>query len=33
MSGFYRRWYDALAEAKSDRDYDNCYWCLGSSTR
>lgn len=29
----HRRWYDTLSEAKSDKPYDNCYWCLGSSTR
>lgn len=29
----HRRWYDTLAEAKADRAYDNCYWCLGASTR
>ncbi len=29
----HRRWYDSLAAAKSDYDYDNCYWCLGGSTR
>jgi hypothetical protein len=25
----HRRWYDRLAEAKSDLEYDNCYWCIG----
>ena len=29
----HRRWYDSLAEAKRDRAYDNCHWCLGSSRR
>lgn len=29
----HRRWYDSLAEAKADRPYDNCHWCLGGSTR
>ncbi len=29
----HRRWYDTLSEAKADRPYDNCYWCLGASTR
>jgi hypothetical protein len=29
----HRRWYDTLAEAKTDRPYDNCHWCLGGSTR
>ncbi len=29
----HRRWYDTLAEAKRDRRYDNCHWCLGGSTR
>ena len=29
----HRRWYDTLAEAKAERSYDNCAWCLGSSTR
>jgi hypothetical protein len=29
----HRRWYDSLAEAKRDHPYDNCYWCLGASTR
>ena len=29
----HRRWYDTLAGAKRDRRYDNCYWCLGGSTR
>ena len=29
----HRKWYDSLASAKADRSYDNCYWCLGASTR
>ena len=29
----HRKWYDSLAEAKRDRNYDNCYWCLGDSRR
>lgn len=29
----HRRWYDTLSEAKADRDYDNCSWCLGGSAR
>ncbi len=29
----HRRWYDSLAEAKRDKRYDNCHWCLGGSTR
>lgn len=29
----HRRWYDTLSEAKSERAYDNCYWCVGGSTR
>lgn len=29
----HRRWYDSLAEAKRDRNYDNCAWCIGGSTR
>ena len=29
----HRRWYATLAEAKRDRRYDNCHWCLGGSTR
>lgn len=29
----HRRWYDTLYEAKRDRPYDNCYWCIGSSYR
>jgi len=27
------RWYDALADAKRDLDYDNCHWCIGNSLR
>jgi hypothetical protein len=29
----HRKWYDSLAQAKADRSYDNCYWCLGGSKR
>lgn len=29
----HRRWYDTLQEAKGDIDYDNCAWCIGSSSR
>lgn len=29
----HQRWYDTLAEANSDHAYDNCYWCIGGSTR
>jgi hypothetical protein len=29
----HRRWYDTLAEAKRDRPYDNCFWCIGQSRR
>lgn len=29
----HRRWYDTLSEAKADKPYDNCAWCLGASTR
>lgn len=28
-----RRWYDTLTEAKADEAYDNCAWCIGSSSR
>lgn len=33
ISSSHRHWYDTLAEAKRDRNYDNCAWCLGDSTR
>ena len=29
----HRHWYDSLSEAKQDRSYDNCAWCLTGSTR
>jgi hypothetical protein len=29
----HRHWYDTLAEAKRDKAYDNCAWCVGGSTR
>lgn len=29
----HRKWYDTLASAKADKSYDNCAWCIGSSTR
>jgi hypothetical protein len=29
----HRRWYDTLSEAKRDLAYDNCYWCVGGSSR
>lgn len=29
----HRKWYDTLSEAKRDRSYDNCSWCLGGSKR
>lgn len=29
----HRKWYDTLTEAKQDRSYDNCAWCIGNSTR
>lgn len=29
----HRKWYDTLAAAKADLSYDNCAWCIGSSTR
>jgi hypothetical protein len=29
----HRVWYASLQAAKADRDYDNCAWCLGGSTR
>lgn len=29
----HRRWYDTLREAKADRSYDNCAYCIGGSTR
>jgi hypothetical protein len=29
----HRRWYDTLQEAKRDRPYDNCAWCIGQSSR
>jgi hypothetical protein len=29
----HRLWYDSLSEAKADREYDICYWCLRGSTR
>ncbi len=29
----HRHWYDTIGQAKADKDYDNCAWCLGSSTR
>jgi CHAD domain-containing protein len=29
----HRRWYDTLQEAKNDVAYDNCYYCIGGSTR
>lgn len=25
----HRKWYDSLAEAKRDRDYNNCDYCIG----
>jgi hypothetical protein len=28
-----RRWYDSLSEAKRDRDYNFCPWCLRGSPR
>jgi hypothetical protein len=32
ISSDHRKWYDTLAEAKRDHDYDNCAWCIGNST-
>jgi hypothetical protein len=29
----HRKWYDSLAQAKADRPYDNCAWCIGDSHR
>ena len=29
----HRKWYDTLAEARADKDYDNCAHCLGNSRR
>ena len=29
----HRKWYDTISAAQSDEDYDNCAWCIGSSTR
>lgn len=29
----HRQWYGTLTEARRDRPYDNCHWCLGGSTR
>lgn len=29
----HRQWYDAMLDAKRDRDYDNCHWCMGQSSR
>lgn len=26
-----RRWYDSLEEARSERDYEDCSWCMGSA--
>ena len=25
----HRRWYDSLAEARSDLRYEDCSWCMG----
>jgi len=33
ISESHRRWYDTLSDAKRDHPYDNCAWCIGSSTR
>ena len=33
ISSNHRVWYDTLTEAKTDRDYDNCAYCLSGSTR
>lgn len=33
ISTSHRQWYDSLAEAKRDKDYDNCAHCIGGSTR
>jgi hypothetical protein len=29
----HRHWYDTLTEAKADKAYDNCAYCLTGSTR
>ena len=29
----HRRYYATLSEARADRPYDNCHWCLGNSKR
>lgn len=29
----HRRWYDTATEAQRDLAYDNCAWCIGSSSR
>ncbi len=29
----HRQWYDTLTQAKADRTYDNCAYCLGGSSR
>jgi hypothetical protein len=29
----HREWYPTLAAAKAARDFDNCAWCIGGSTR
>ena len=28
-----RVWYDSTSEAKEDKSYDNCHWCLGGPSR
>lgn len=27
----HRKWYDTLQEAKNDKPYDNCAYCIGNS--
>jgi hypothetical protein len=29
----HRHWYDTIPDAKADKAYDNCAWCIGASTR
>ncbi len=29
----HRRWYDSLEEARADRPYEDCSWCMGRATR
>ena len=29
----HRVWYDSPVQAKEDREYDHCHWCLGGPKR